>query len=202
MERISNSRQIILKEAYKLFLLNNVEKVTIAKIEKATDKIRGTIFYHFKDKQAIFDAVVEEIFFPSISFSSELIETAFDLSFEQFLNLYKNCEQRFISQINNWYDDIENPGIAYYNFISQAYKSYAGFNDRFNEIIQMDYNCCKYLIQTAQEKNELKNLDPQKIALLFLEIGSGTAYHQAFSPLFNSDCKIAYSQIYQLLRKN
>ncbi|MDR2407228.1 MAG: TetR/AcrR family transcriptional regulator [Bacteroidales bacterium] len=200
MEQISNTRQIILKAAYKLFLLNNVEKVTIEKIEKITNKIRGTIFYYFKDKQAIFDAVVEEMFFPSISLPAELIDIATTLSFEHFLELYKSCEHRFMSQIKDLYDDIENPGIAWYNFISQANKYYPDFNGKLGKIIQKDYNVCKHLIQIAQEKNEIKNLDSKKLTLLFLEIASGTAFQNAFLPLPDFECKLSNSQIYQILR--
>ena len=46
-KRGKNSRDLILKEAFKLFLQKNVEKVTVPDLEKATGVQRGAIFYHF-----------------------------------------------------------------------------------------------------------------------------------------------------------
>lgn len=43
-----NSRNLILKEAFKLFLQKNVEKVTVPELERVTKLQRGAIFYHSK----------------------------------------------------------------------------------------------------------------------------------------------------------
>lgn len=51
---VENSRELILKEAFKLFLQKNVEKVTVPELERVTKLQRGAIFYHFKDKEAIY----------------------------------------------------------------------------------------------------------------------------------------------------
>lgn len=57
-----NSRDLILKEAFKLFLQKNVEKVTVPDLEKATGIQRGAIFYHFKDKETLFIEAIEHFF--------------------------------------------------------------------------------------------------------------------------------------------
>ncbi|MFT0573948.1 TetR/AcrR family transcriptional regulator [Bacteroides thetaiotaomicron] len=62
-KRGKNSRDLILKEAFKLFLQKNVEKVTVPDLEKATGVQRGAIFYHFKDKEALFVEVIDQYFF-------------------------------------------------------------------------------------------------------------------------------------------
>ena len=64
---VENSRELILKEAFKLFLQKNVEKVTVPELERVTKLQRGAIFYHFKDKSAIFEEVVERYFFSSLN---------------------------------------------------------------------------------------------------------------------------------------
>ena len=48
---VENSRELILKEAFKLFLQRNVEKVTVPELERVTKLQRGAIFYHFKDRR-------------------------------------------------------------------------------------------------------------------------------------------------------
>jgi AcrR family transcriptional regulator len=50
-KRNLGTRENILREAFRLLLTENFEKVTIRDIERVTDRTRGAIFYHFKDKQ-------------------------------------------------------------------------------------------------------------------------------------------------------
>ena len=42
---IESSKDLILKEAFKLFLQKNVEKVTVPELERVTKLQRGAIFY-------------------------------------------------------------------------------------------------------------------------------------------------------------
>lgn len=46
----------------RFYIINNFEKVTISKLEKSCEKIRGTIFYYFSNKQELFEAVVDDFF--------------------------------------------------------------------------------------------------------------------------------------------
>ena len=64
---VEKSRDLILKEAFKLFLQKNVGKVTVPELERVTRLQRGAIFYHFKDKEAIFREVIEKYFFSSLN---------------------------------------------------------------------------------------------------------------------------------------
>ena len=64
---VENSRELILKEAFKLFLQKNVEKVTVPELERVTKLQRGAIFYHFKDKEAIFKDAVKQYFFSPLN---------------------------------------------------------------------------------------------------------------------------------------
>lgn len=64
---IESSKDLILKEAFKLFLQKNVEKVTVPELERVTKLQRGAIFYHFKNKEAIFKEVIEIYFFSPIN---------------------------------------------------------------------------------------------------------------------------------------
>lgn len=60
---VENSRELILKEAFKLFIQRNVEKVTVPELERVTKLQRGAIFYYFKDKSAILTEAIERYFF-------------------------------------------------------------------------------------------------------------------------------------------
>ena len=66
---VEGSRELILKEAFKLFLQKNVEKVTVPELERVCKLRRGAIFYHFKNKEDIFEKAVELYFFSPLNFS-------------------------------------------------------------------------------------------------------------------------------------
>lgn len=48
---IESSKDLILKEAFKLFLQKNVEKVTVPELERVTKLQRGAIFITLKIKK-------------------------------------------------------------------------------------------------------------------------------------------------------
>ncbi|MBD5293125.1 MAG: TetR/AcrR family transcriptional regulator [Bacteroides sp.] len=53
-ERIMGTKQRILESVLPLFLVTNYEAITIALIENATGKTRGTIYKYFNNKEDIF----------------------------------------------------------------------------------------------------------------------------------------------------
>lgn len=61
---VENSRELILKEAFKLFLQKNVEKVTVPELERVTKLQRGAIFYHLRIKKQYSRMLLNNIFFP------------------------------------------------------------------------------------------------------------------------------------------
>lgn len=196
----SNTKFSILVEAYKLFLINNIEKVTIQELERAIGKTRGSIFYYFANKQTLFEAVVEQIFLPSFSFPAELIESVYTQSLESFIEAYKSPEERVINQLRETYKT-EDPEIAYYNFIFQVNKYYPNFKERFCEVLKMDYVIWNIVIKTAQEKNELKKINPEDLSKLFFSISSGITFNSGYLSTFSFDCKAIYLLLYQILRK-
>ncbi len=61
MTKAADRRKEILKIARTLFLTRDYEKTTMQDIMDELDIAKGTIYHHFKSKQALFEAVVEDI---------------------------------------------------------------------------------------------------------------------------------------------
>lgn len=60
---VEGSRELILKEAFKLFLQKNVEKVTVPELERVSKLRRGAIFIILRTKKIYLKLLSNCIFF-------------------------------------------------------------------------------------------------------------------------------------------
>lgn len=183
---MKNLRTNILNEAYKLFLSKNVEKVTIAELENALKKTRGTIFYHFSNKQNLFEAVVDEIFLPLSEISQEAIKMANYVPLKMFVETYKSPEERVIEHIRSTFQ-ISEPEISYYNFLSQAHKYYSGFKEKYTAIIIKDLFVWEIVIKKAQNDNLFEAGLPRETAYIFMLLKRGLICSNGYLKLSGSE---------------
>lgn len=131
-----SSRELILKEAFKLFLQKNVEKVTVPEIEKATGVKRGAIFYHFEDKKALFIEVIEKYFFSELNIFYPI--NPYGIS---SLEEYIQNKNRHLDYIMNWFINEGlniNPYTSFYHLCFQAYLYYPSFKNRMFYLMKLD----------------------------------------------------------------
>lgn len=82
-----------------MFLPKNVEKVTVPDLGKATGVQRGAIFYHFKDKEALFIEVIDRYFFSELNIFHPLNP-------EDSSSLNEYIKKRInLSHIMDWFHD-------------------------------------------------------------------------------------------------
>ena len=60
MWNMEDTREYIIDEAYKLFLNNSYEAVSINDISKAIGFTKGALYHHFSSKQELFKAVIDK----------------------------------------------------------------------------------------------------------------------------------------------
>ena len=83
------TKERIIEEAFKLFLNHNYEKVSISDLEQAVGKTRGAIFYFFKNKEELFNEVIDT-YIVKTQKPSEKFNFDANVSLEQFIYLYIN----------------------------------------------------------------------------------------------------------------
>lgn len=109
---VKNSREIILNQALTIFGQLGFHKTTMADIANASKKGRRTIYTYFKNKEEVYEAVVErEIDRILMKLKDEIASTpAIQLKFEKYLDsriramlqLTKNYDALKIAFINNY----------------------------------------------------------------------------------------------------
>jgi AcrR family transcriptional regulator len=201
MQYATNSRRLILQEAYKLFLTNNVEKGTIEELERASQKVRGTIFYHFRNKQNIFESVVDELFLPSLAVPTNIQDIIDTVSLRQFIELYESPEKRAINQIKEIYH-IDQPEMSYYNFVFQAYKYYEDFDKKINNVMSLDIEIWKTVIDNAHKSKELIcNHSTEELVILFTSFVTGLPLKEKYFHSLNLDYSQSLTKLYSFIQR-
>lgn len=68
------TREVILDAAENTFLAQGVSRTTLAHIAEAAGVTRGAIYWHFEDKAALFDALLERVRLPLDEIVNEALE--------------------------------------------------------------------------------------------------------------------------------
>lgn len=160
---IKNSRDLILKEAFKLFLQKNVEKVTVLELERVTKLQRGAIFYHFKSKEEIFREVIEKYFFSPLNIFSP-IEPNGTLSLEE----YWNKKNDHLIKIQYWFKQegvLISPFAAFFHLADQANLYVSDFNEKMLNLHDANKTYWAQILP-LKSKSTKDNIDAQCIGHL------------------------------------
>lgn len=131
---VEKSRDLILKEAFKLFLQNNIEKVTVPELERVTKLQRGAIFYHFKDKETIFKEVIEKYFFSPLNIFYPIAPDEI-YSIEE----YWDKKNKHLVKIQSWFKQegvLINPYSAFFHLAEQANLYIADFRENMQNLLE------------------------------------------------------------------
>lgn len=186
MKVMGTCRMQILRESYVLFLHGNVEKVTINELEKATKRIRGAIFYHFKGKLKLLESIVEELFLPSFNIPSEIVEAANEASFEDFIKVYKSPEERVINIIKTEFK-VDEPDFCYFNFMNQAKKYYPDFSSKYAKVIDLELSVWNAVIEKNRDQLTFFGDRTKEIAAIFMHLSTGLFFQKGYYGSFVSD---------------
>ncbi len=196
-----NCRIHILKEAFKLFLLHNMEKVTISELEKSTEKIRGTIFYHFDNKQKIFESVVDEVFLPLFDIPVEITNAAQNVSFEYFVKIYQSPEERVIHKIKTVFQ-AEEAEIGYYNFLNQAQKYYPPFKKKYTEIIKKELFVWDIALSNNAYPLSRSNFPRKELSYIFMMLSTGFFYNKGYCDVSDINYRTLLCDLTRLLESH
>lgn len=151
---IEKSRDLILKEAFKLFLQRNIEKVTVPELERVTKLQRGAIFYHFKDKETIFREVIEKYFFSPLNIFYPIAPDNINS-----LKEYWDKKNEHLISIQYWFSQEEvliNPCAAFFHLAEQANLYISDFKEKMLSLIERDKNYWRQAVQMDAEAQNSK----------------------------------------------
>ncbi len=192
------TKERITEEAFKLFLNNNFEKVSISDIENATGKTRGAIFYFFKNKEEIFIEVIDtymiEVQNPYQKFSFDT-----NMSLNQFINRYINGINTTMSKMLSI--SVVNIYKQYFSLYLQASRIYPNFSEIMTQNSIKEIKLWEKVIKRAIETKEIKKIDTRHYATLFRSCFLGLAFDRCLSYGINTEeLNAIYQTIYSQLK--
>lgn len=152
----------IYKNAFRLFLQDNYEKVTVVKLEKAIGLSCRGIYHHTKDKLGLFKAVVDTYIFEPHKVENKFVY-AEDISLRDFLQTYIEGVERTMDYLSNELGvDRKECAKCYFQFLFQAYKYYPNFVKKMDAIFEKDQQMWRKIIDKAIASGKSEMILPRK----------------------------------------
>jgi len=196
---MKDTKELILREALKLFASNNYEKVTVVDLESATGMSRGAIFYHTKNKAQLFNMVVDKYYFLAQD-PEKKIRFDSNTKLIDFIHNYIEGVNKTMNYMRA--ESFPNMNQIFYSFILQASKYYPGFAEKHKRIMYGEHSLWVKRLKYAQEIGEIKSdVSVDNLAGLFSFTFKGMAWEQSFlEGLDTSELLASYLQLYSLIK--
>ena len=167
--KMDNTKEFIIDEAFKLFLQRSYEAVSISDISQAIGLTKGALYHHFKNKEELFINVIDK-YFRIVAFDDE-IES---LTLEEFIQLsIKQTEKIFRSLFQH---SMTFSPINYLSLIADAFRHYPGFAENQGNFINGEIEKTVQVLKNAISRGEIRNdIDPSLVANNFFTINMGLA---------------------------
>jgi TetR/AcrR family transcriptional regulator, transcriptional repressor for nem operon len=196
------TKQLILKQAFALFLSLSYKEVTIKRILDATGISKGAFYHHFGSKEELFTSVIEQFFFAAASDDNFLPSP--DSGFIENMDLYIDNKEKAFAYFNE-YLGIENKEINFFMFIAQAIRYLPEVKEKVILFMDSERQTLLRIMELAINNGELRSdLDINWIAELLMVAFDGTEMHGVLLGKSEQTIKkerIITRQIFELIKK-
>jgi len=166
------TRDKILAESRDLVIKNGFSGTSIDNILEKTGITKGAFFYHFKTKNILAKALIEEFAREDISYMNEALEKTEPLKGDALNRLLQ-----FVQEFIDMFEDLSEPppGCLYASYLSESDR----FDDEIKEFISSTFllwrNTFELLLHNVLEENETKiEVDIASLADMLVVIFEGS----------------------------
>ena len=156
-----DTKDLILKESFKLFAWKRYEQVTVSDLERVTKLTRGAIFYYMKNKEHLFIEVLDKYV---IGRNSALVNGQQTLL--AYINLFLDQLKEAKKQMNSL--GVKNMNFAYANIANQAIYYYPEYTKLAKDKDDEELNSWIKILRNAVDSGEIVNTtDVESVAGIF-----------------------------------
>jgi len=195
---MEDSRNRILQTALKLFLEKSYKAVTFQELVQKTGFSKGAFFYYFKNKQEIFEAVIDMYIDQSATVDfTKLSQT----SLRDFLDAYfpeaRRIRSRFFAQELTF-------AANHYSLMFEALRIIPDLKNKINRHEDKALAAWTSIITAARKNKEIKTvISDKQLARLFIDAGHGVVINLIMTDnttAIEKEALAAWNNLYLLIR--
>ena len=196
---VEDRREKILLKALELYMIEGYANVSITDLQSALNMGRGTLYYYFKDKDELFQEVVDEFLIkPKQRALDKVKDTA---TIPEMIEAMLS----YLDQLREFRDQVENKNINTSNVVMVMYTAYTRFPELYKKARKMyerELNLWIQAIKNSLRAGAIRGDVPVEItAHMFLYIKDG--WDPGRSGAMNFDIfPQQYNYLYDLIKKN
>lgn len=155
---MSDTREYIIDQAYKLFLAKSYEAVSISEISESIGLTKGALYHHFVNKEDLFKAVIDK-YMKVIG----MVDINENMSLADFIDLEIKHLKKIVLTIST--DESFVP-VNYLSFLIDALRHYPGFAQEYELFFEEVIGKLKIILANAITSGEIRgNIDLDLVAL-------------------------------------
>jgi len=160
------SREYILRRAFDVFMNKGYDSASISVLQEELQMSRGALYRYFKNKEELFNAVIDEYFFKIFDKLQHNMDKH-TYSLEKFIEVMHRRQKIFVNAFTR-------AGVTHTIFLNytalviQAGKHYPNFLERFKIINNRSLESWKDAMRNSIKAGEIKDdIDIDILAILF-----------------------------------
>lgn len=155
---MSDTKDYIVDQSYKLFLQKSYEAVSISDISESIGFTKGALYHHFVNKEDLFKAVIDK-YMKVIG----LVDIKEDATLAEFIRLEINHLKKIVYTIS--IDESFVP-VNYLSFLIDALRHYPGFAEEYEVFFEDVIGKLKVILTNAISNDEIRgDVDIELVAL-------------------------------------
>ena len=196
---VEDRRDKILLKALELYMVEGYANVSITDLQSALDMGRGTLYYYFKDKEELFQEVVNMFLIKPKERTLERVKE--NVTIPEMIE----AMMYYLNQLQEFYNQVENKNINTSNVVTVMYTAYSRFPELYKKARRMyerELNLWVLAIKNSMRAGEVRGDVPiETTAHMFVHIKDGWDPGRTGAPMNFEIFPEQYNYLYQLIRK-
>lgn len=196
---VEDRRDKILLKALELYMVEGYANVSITDLQAALDMGRGTLYYYFKDKDELFQEVVDMFLIKPKQRALERVRETGTIPDMIDAMLY------YLNQLQEFYNQVENKNINTSNVVTVMYTVYSRFPELYKKarrLYEHELSLWIRAIKNSMHNGDIRgNVPIETTAHMFLHIKDGWDPGRSGVPMNFGIFPEQYNYLYDLIKK-
>lgn len=190
---MKNSKEHILRTAFRLFLQKNFKEVTMKEIVKETGLSKGAFYHYFESKEQLFLEVIKTYFFEKMIVNYKKLNHN---SLKEFYHDYAKHMKKAIDGVEKELNfSSSSISMNYIIIMFDALRLFPGFKDKLKAFQDEELKAWTKIIRISRKKGEFSSpMTDNQLARMFIYSNDGIGLHL----LLEGKLSKAYSEMITL----